>query len=135
MSSIPDYNSFNKVFEELRVKISHPKAMCILRNVKKNDKKNFIEQAILNFYGDVRNGKKFSNSIDLEIIKNIENEEPTPLDGRDNNEVVTQLLSILASGVVPALNIQPSTYVQEGKESAKNENIYSDEDEGDEIDF
>lgn len=134
MNSMPDYDKFNKEFEELRVKVSHPKAMCILRNIKKNDKKNFIEHAILSFYGDVRNGKKFSNTIDLEVIKNIENKEPTPLDGRDNNEVVTQLLSILASGVTPTLNIQPSNNIEEDKKSF-NPDIYSDDDEGDEIDF
>ena len=134
MNSMPDYDKFNKEFEELRVKVSHPKAMCILRNIKKNDKKNFIEHAIFSFYGDVRNGKKFSNTIDLEVIKNIENKEPTPLDGRDNNEVVTQLLSILASGVTPTLNIQPSNNIEEDKKSF-NPDIYSDDDEGDEIDF
>lgn len=135
MSSIPDYDKFSKEFEELRVKVSHPKAMSILRNIKKNNKKNFIEHAILSYYGDVRNGKKFSNTIDLEIIKNIENEEPTPQDQRDNDEVVTQLLSILATGVTPALNIQPSTCIQEDEKATVNKDIYSDEYEGDELEF
>lgn len=135
MSSVQDYDKFNKEFEELRVKVSHQKAMCILRNIKKKDKKNFIEHAILSYYGDVRNGKKFSNAIDSDVIKNIESEEPTPADGRDNNEVVNQLLSILASGVTPTLNIQPSSYAQEDEKTPVNEEIYSDENEGDDIDF
>ena len=91
------YDNFNKEFEELRVKISHDKAMAILRNINKANKKLFVESAILHYYSDIRSAKITSNSISFENIKDIEEASPSPVMGTGINvDILSQMIATLA---------------------------------------
>ena len=93
------FDNFNKEFEELRVKISHPKAIAILQNINKSNKKLFVEAAILHYYADVRSGKITSNSITFDDVQDIEEASPSPVAGTGlNTDSITQILSSLVGG-------------------------------------
>ncbi len=128
-----DYAKFNKEYEELRVKVTHQKAMSILKNVKKTEKKSFIEHAILAFYSDIKSGKRISNTIDSSTIDSIEAEDPTPIASGVESDVINQLLGLLASNL--AGGVQMVSPNNQDIYDEQEDDIYVDEGEEDDNDI
>lgn len=84
--------SVTEDYEELRVKITHPKAVAIIRSIQRSSKKNFLEDAILSLYNDIRIGSKISSSVYPCAIAAVESMYPSVQSNIDSN-IIEQLLS------------------------------------------
>lgn len=126
------FDNFNKEFEELRVKISHHKAISILRNINKANKKLFVESAILHYYHDIKSGKITSNSITFDIVNNIEEQSPSPAipsAGMDVNSIVQLIAALSSTNLIT--NIQTDINISKENEDEDDPEVFLTDEEGD----